>query len=322
MAWLEHQPLLPMIIFLGCSVGFIAWFLVRYLLGSLPAEETERLDELSVTDDDFATRLSVAENDLVDAYVRGELGADTAERFRSAYASSLRRQEKVRFAKSLLAYQKRESLTPKTVHSAAERKSPSKRWRFLTLPSLMPQWGLAAVAIALLAAIGYLGLTNRRLRDQLSRAAAERTSLEQQLARQPEKKPSENAGGSVADSSLPKPLDRLKIAAFVLTPAIRGAGQLPSVSTSPDTDLVVLKMELEVNDFPKYRVELEDAATSQVLWTSAGLEAFSDRDRKAVSFAFPATLLKPQNYLVQVSGIRANGTSESITTYPFRAVGK
>jgi len=297
-------------------------FLVRYLLGSLPAEETERLDELSVTDDDFATRLSVAENDLVDAYVRGELAADSAERFRSAYASSPRRREKVRFAESLLAYHKREALTPKMVHSAAEQKSPSKRWRFFTLPGLTPQWGLAAVAIVLLAAISYLGLTNRRLRDELSRAAAERMSLEQRLARQPEKKPSENAGESVAESKLPKPLDRLKIAAFVLTPAIRGAGQPPSVLTSPDTDLVVLKMELEVNDFPKYRVELEDAATRQALWTSAGLEAVSDRGRKAVSFAFPAALLKRQNYLVQLSGIRANGTSELITAYPFRAVVK
>jgi len=299
--------------------------LVQYLLGSLPAEETERLDELSVTDDDFATRLSVAENDLVDAYVRGELAADTADRFRTIYAATPRRREKVRFAESLLSYQKREASAAISVHSEAEQKSTRRRWRFFTLPSLMPQWGLAAMAIILLVATGYLGLANRRLRDQLSRAGTERLSLEQreqQLTRQLEKKSSENAGGSVAASNLPKPLDRLKIAAFMLTPAIRGGGQLLSVSTSSDTDLVVLKMELEVGDFPKYRVELEDAATRQVLWTSEGLEAFSDGDRKAVSFAFPSALLKRQNYLVQLGGIRANGTSKLISAYPFRLVVK
>jgi hypothetical protein len=75
--------------------------LVQYLLDSLPAEETERLDELSVTDDEFATRLSVAENDSVDAYVRRELATDDADRFRSGYASSPRRLEKLRFAESL-----------------------------------------------------------------------------------------------------------------------------------------------------------------------------------------------------------------------------
>jgi hypothetical protein len=40
----------------------------------------------------------------------------------------------------------------------------------------------------------------------------------------------------------------------VLTPAIRGAGQLPSASTSSDTDLVFLKMEPEVSEFSKYQV--------------------------------------------------------------------
>ena len=38
--------------------------LVRYLLGSLPEDETERLDELSVSDDDFVWRLRAAENDF------------------------------------------------------------------------------------------------------------------------------------------------------------------------------------------------------------------------------------------------------------------
>jgi hypothetical protein len=108
----------------------------------------------------------------------------------------------------------------------------------------------------------------------------------------------------------------------VLTPAIRGAGQLPSVSTSSDTDLVILKMELEVSEFSKYHVELEDSAARQVLWTSARLEPLSDRGLESVSWAFPAALLKRQNYPVQLSGIRANGTSELVTTYAFRAVAK
>ena len=35
--------------------------LVRYLVGSLPEDETERLDELSIADDQFAARLSAVE---------------------------------------------------------------------------------------------------------------------------------------------------------------------------------------------------------------------------------------------------------------------
>src|ERR1700735_3067732 len=79
--------------------------LVQYLLGTLPAEESERLDELSVTDDDFAWRLRKTENDLVDAYVRSELRGKTLEEFRTFYLSSPKRREKVAFAEELLRFQ-------------------------------------------------------------------------------------------------------------------------------------------------------------------------------------------------------------------------
>ena len=44
-----------------------------YLLGQLPESETERLDELSITDDECAERIRAVEHDLVDAFARGEL---------------------------------------------------------------------------------------------------------------------------------------------------------------------------------------------------------------------------------------------------------
>ena len=62
--------------------------LVRYLVGSMPDAEAERLDELSVADDEFALRLSAVEHDLVDAFVNGELSGDVLERFRARYLTS------------------------------------------------------------------------------------------------------------------------------------------------------------------------------------------------------------------------------------------
>ena len=52
-------------------------YLIRYLVGDLPAEEAERLDQLSIANDDFAWRLREIENDLVDAYVRSQLSGET-----------------------------------------------------------------------------------------------------------------------------------------------------------------------------------------------------------------------------------------------------
>jgi hypothetical protein len=41
--------------------------------------ETERFDELSFIDDDFAEQLTVVENELIDNYVRGELSGEKLE---------------------------------------------------------------------------------------------------------------------------------------------------------------------------------------------------------------------------------------------------
>src|SRR5438045_641500 len=82
--------------------------LTRYLLGDLPDEERERLDELSVVDDDFCWRLKAAEDDLVDSYVKGELDSESMKLFRAVYLSSPKRREKVRFAETLAAVAERQ----------------------------------------------------------------------------------------------------------------------------------------------------------------------------------------------------------------------
>src|SRR3954471_23043773 len=72
--------------------------LTQYLLGSLPAAETERLDELSVTDDETAEALKSVENDLIDAYVQDELDEVARSQFKTHYLASAARRERVAFA--------------------------------------------------------------------------------------------------------------------------------------------------------------------------------------------------------------------------------
>ena len=73
--------------------------LTAYLLGALPEADAEGFDELSFTDDDFASELSAAEKDLVDAYVNGELKGEKLQSFESYYLASPLRREKVEFAR-------------------------------------------------------------------------------------------------------------------------------------------------------------------------------------------------------------------------------
>ena len=72
--------------------------IAQYLLGFLSETEAERFDKLSVTDDQFADALRIAEKDLVDAYVQGELTGQDLDRFETYYLSSPLRRSNVEFA--------------------------------------------------------------------------------------------------------------------------------------------------------------------------------------------------------------------------------
>ena len=154
--------------------------LVRYLLGTLPEEEAERLDGLSIADDAFAWQLNAVENDLVDGYVRGELSGEDLARFKKSYLSSPKRLQKLEFAEAL------SSFGAKTPNAAAQAVSaitvpgskpkqesskdlPARRW--FSAPHLVPQWGFAGGALVLLFAAGYLLLDNVRLRRANDRGA-------------------------------------------------------------------------------------------------------------------------------------------------------
>ena len=75
--------------------------LKSYLLGQAQADETERLDELSITSDEFAQALEAAEIDLLDSYVNGELSAADCARFEDKYLHSKDQIERFAFANDL-----------------------------------------------------------------------------------------------------------------------------------------------------------------------------------------------------------------------------
>src|SRR5579862_9015279 len=76
--------------------------LLRYLLGALPVDEAEPLEEASIVDEDLAARLNAMECDLVDSYVRGELEGANLAKFQSWYLSSPLRAQKVKAAKAIM----------------------------------------------------------------------------------------------------------------------------------------------------------------------------------------------------------------------------
>jgi len=303
--------------------------IVQYLLGTLPEEEAERLDELSIVDDEFASRLMAVEDDLVDSYSRNEISGATLERFRSFYLSSAKGKEKTRFAKTLLLREQR-SATPQAAPAKLQQVArPTEGLSFLRnlreffmVPRLTLQWGLAAAAFVLAAASGFLFLGERHTRDRLEQTQAERAALE--LREKEERQANASAleelrrlRETVSQLEPRRPTSELSIASFILPPPMRSASRLPVLTVPKGTDEVVLHLQLEADDFARYGAALKDPATSQIVWRSTRLMATSGGGGKAVAVALPVLSLKPQNYTLELSGLGKQSGAESIASYGF-----
>jgi hypothetical protein len=258
----------------------------QYLLGSLPDVETERLDELSLTDAEFADALAAAEKDLIDAYVQGELAGAVLQRFKSHYLASPGRRVKVEFAQAFQVMAEKHQAAEADAKDLGESRTKRKvlDW-FLALgifrfPRPVAQWGLAAAALVLFLAGGWLLLENTGVtrREPATRG----------------------------------------IATFVLTPQTRDAGQVRTLSIPSNTDQVMMELQLEPNDYSDYRVELRDASDDRTLWRSDQVTAQTTGNSRALRISLPARLLNPQTYLLRVTGVSANGVPEIVGEYPFQ----
>ena len=305
--------------------------LTGYLLGSLRQDQTERLDELSIVDGDFAARLDAVENDLVDAYVRGKLSGDTLQKFRVRYLSSDKRREKVRFAESLYLFEGK--------HFTSAPLNGESRSLFLPgswTSFAFPRW-IAAGALAMLLAVSLLFINNLQLRNRMSQANADREQLlqhERDLQAKLDQVHASDAKVATELAQVQKSLAELQhassnrnprsslaplgVLAFTLSPQLRGAAQIPGLSLPPGTTRVDLHLDLESNDYPRYQVALKSLGTDQIVWHSGELKTETKGQRSAVLVSVPAALLKPETYQLELTGSPSSGEHEFVSSYTFR----
>jgi hypothetical protein len=170
--------------------------LTQYLLGSIPAAEAERLDELSVTDDEVAEALKSVEKDLIDAYVQDELDEAARAQFKTYYLASATRSERVAFAQVFHARAEKSLISQATKAraeaptgartEAATEVAPGRKGRGmfsvrrgLNVSRPAWQWGAACAALVLLIAVGWLTFDNVRMRQRLAQTEARRDAPEQ-----------------------------------------------------------------------------------------------------------------------------------------------
>ena len=282
--------------------------LVRYLLGLLPNNETELLDEQSIADDEMAARLRAVENDLVDAYVSGTLQGEFLERFESFYLASPRRRDKVKFARQFLSAVDR-------LPTADAAKSPA------VAPRRRLVW-LASAAV-LFVACGVLFLQDVRLRRGLLDAKHD-GAVADSRARELTKQLGEQRA---ANDAMRKELDRVQTTqpiAVVLRPQTRAAAQVPGIVVPPGVDAVAFDLELEADgsDFSQYQVSLKDPVTNRIVWRSGVVTRPRSRRKPAVGVLVPSKLLKPQHYSFELSSRTPGAAFDVVGSYAFQMEGR
>lgn len=304
--------------------------ITAYLLGALPAAETEDFDERSFTDDDFAQILTAAENDLIDGYLHNELSGETLAKFESFYLASPLRREKVEFARSLQAAAGREQIEKTAVRESASLFSRLKNYR------LQFAFAFSALLVLIFGAFFFMRrnateIVNKNSpapanqpnpQNQPEIAAVPNTNLPNDIESSNTNKETVNKNTNAAKSpqptekptvALPPPQPKPALASLVLMPPLRN-NQLPNFPISKETTDVAVRLELESNEFSAYRVTLTDEAGNS-LRQFANLRARGN----SLSVRFPAKMLKDGVYTFEVSGVK-NGAAEIISNYTFRVV--
>jgi hypothetical protein len=308
-----------------------------YLLGRLPEEQTERFDELAITDDEFAEALDAAERDLIDSYSNGELSADDRAMFESRYANSNTGLSLIEFSRAFQQFGADRSAIASAAAGSKREVRAATDGVFVSAIRYL-RWGFAAAAAAVLIAAVWFVFQNFRTGDELAgRSNSTEPSnsntgnipqTNQQAVNSDSSLPEVAAGNSDSERNDPvntsqNAKDReaarpptARVFAFTLTPQMRGAGQLTDVSIPHNTERVSVRLELEPSDFKIFSVKLIDSSNKE-LWRSANMRPTV---RNILIANLPARTLRPGVFRFTVSGLSSSAPSEIIGDYSFRVV--
>jgi hypothetical protein len=295
------------------------------------------------TEDPELEEFAIAEDELIDAYVRNELSADERKLIEKVLRNSPRLAERVRFA-NMLAKAAVDSVQPnpkpiippwwKLFIGFVER--PAFRTALAACVVIVLVGGAAVLA-------GWIKLRNESQRVETERAALEqrrqeleKTTTEQQSRSnqlsaelQMEKEKREHDQKKIEE--LQRALNQTEQPGSLTTPSTfatillfsgltRGESGGNELIVSPGTVTVKLNLVLDSDEYPSYKVIIRNAQT--IAAQRAGLKPRRSRSNQIITVQIPAKLLTPGDYTVRLSGVSSSGAIEPVADYAFRVTSK
>lgn len=309
-----------------------------------------RIEAGFFADDAQFEELEIAEDELIDAYVRQELSDEEKQKFRARLMTSPRIVERVNFAQALAEKTSAQLLEPReedpqTEPSPRKRTPESKTWweKFFVADKAFPRAVLACSALIVFGVV-ILGTGWMRLRSESIRLAAERELIERQKENLEKQSKEQQARADQQAADFQREREQLAeaqkqfedqqhsqkpevgtpsfgtIFISLLPGGVRGAGGDSELVLRPGTSTAVLKLGLESNDYPNYQVSVRKGAT--VVWNQIRLRPRQTRAGAVLAVSVPARLLTPGDYDVFVEGTSSTGQAEGVSNYKVRVVRK
>jgi len=309
---------------------------MRYLLGKLSDAESARLEERSFVDDRVFDLIESAEDELIDAYVGGNLSSEDRERFENKLLKSERVVERVEFAKLFS-----KSAPPQLVgYEPAKTRWSDRLFEVFFIQSPAFRGAVVGGLLLVVGTIPALVWMQQRAQNRLNleRAAIEqqRQQLAQQLAEQQAKTnqlaadlqtskaeevrlqqelqaSKEELARSAAQPAAPASID-------LFPNSIRAPGARSVLRVRSNVSTIQLKLILESDDYTSYQATISSPA-GEVL-SRRDLKATRSGKTRIINLEFSSRLLSAGEYAVSVRGRTASGTYERVADYSVNVIKK
>lgn len=313
----------------------------EYLLGSLSEQERAHLEDEFFTNDEKFQELELAEDDLIDFYVRDELTVDEQQQFRERLLIIPRIVERVDFARvlaqrtSLPIPQPPEAVQPRVLSISHQK--PKPRW-WEKLFGTGPRGLVFASYVVLLIVGGVLVAGWLRLRDESTRLAAERAAvqrrkqdLDKQSTEQQATAEKLTAGRQQLTEDRKALEERLRreerspsilasTVSFLLMPGgSRGPGAGSDLKFAPGAQTAQLKLALKKADYRSYIVTVK-TVDERVVTTKKRIRPSKTSSGSMLAISVPVRRLPPGDYVAHVAGLTSSGQVEGVDDYQFRVL--
>ena len=327
----------------------------RFLLGGGTEAERERLEAEFFADDDAFQQMIAAEDDLIDAYARGELTDSERRQFEQRFMNSSAGRERVCFARAFVA-----ATVPQKVPAVVPVTPPAPGFFASIFGNTAGlRVAFAALAIAVLVGFPWLLVERSRLNRELVELREQHTRLSQQAEALQRAAEAEKLKNTETLAQLKDLQDRLAVTGNQNTKAAPEPGKRNANIDSGGTYAVDVRNESSTPENVVFDVNpgatrggagntLRVSKNAKSIMLRLGLEAESSREEyrvvietaegravKSMDFkvasgshdrvnlpVLSARELRAGDYVVTLSGKRPDNTFERVASYSFRVVNK